>query len=451
MSGPVTASYSLASEASLVSLGAAGGVWLAAQALREAQAMGREYAGVMADLARREAELEQARQSRQAARLEHQAARQRQAAQLAAHLDRLLALAASLAEQAPDLAGRITASPAAEPPAGDEAAWPRYLHDLEAEVRRLEAHLAGIGRELGRAAAGQLPETEAPALADVLHAYAVQRRLDARLAPALAAEFEATAARILARLDLAEGEPLPRELESLARTIVLAPDPARAEALAAELRLAVQRHQEARIAQAKDAAEARELLDALGEAAPEALRQALEQVAIGARMLDDRVRDLARRLVADLDTARQRREQEAAALVLEQSLRDLGYEVAAIADTLFVDGGVVHFQRHGWEGYYVRLRLDARERTLNFNVVRARGAAEGEERRRLDYLAEDRWCAEFPRLLETLKARGIQMNVTRQLGAGELPVQAVDPASLPNRQEREEDRRDRPRAQERPL
>jgi hypothetical protein len=139
------------------------------------------------------------------------------------------------------------------------------------------------------------------------------------------------------------------------------------------------------------------------------------------------VRDVLDSAAAD----RVEREQAAAAYVLEQSLRDLGYEVEDIEATLFAEGGVVHFRRPGWENYYVRLRLDTQEHTANFNVVRARGDEDNAERRRLDALAEDRWCAEFPRLMQTLAARGLTLDVTRRLGAGEIPVQVVDGASLP--------------------
>ncbi len=130
---------------------------------------------------------------------------------------------------------------------------------------------------------------------------------------------------------------------------------------------------------------------------------------------------------------------EAAARVLEESLLDLGYEVDGIGETLFVEGGLVHFQKTGWNDYFVRLRVDATRGSLNFNVVRA-GTASG-DRRREDMLAEERWCAEFPRLKETLATRGITIDVTRMLGAGQVPVQVVDAESLPrfadNEQERE--------------
>ncbi len=131
--------------------------------------------------------------------------------------------------------------------------------------------------------------------------------------------------------------------------------------------------------------------------------------------------------------------EEASAVILRQSLKDLGYAVEEFSDTLFVDGGVVHFARPGWGDYQVRLRLDAQAGSINFNVVRAVDAGNN-ERSVLDHLAEDRWCAEFPSLLKALTARGLKLNVTRRLEAGELPVQLVDRAKLPRLAAEETDR-----------
>lgn len=130
------------------------------------------------------------------------------------------------------------------------------------------------------------------------------------------------------------------------------------------------------------------------------------------------------------EAARQRQVQAATATIVEQSLKDLGYQVEALADTLFVEGGVVHFRRPGWGEHMVRLRVDTRASTLNFNVLRAVDAGSN-ERSVLDHLAEDRWCAEFPALLQTLAARGVRLEVTRRLAAGELPVQLVVRDKLP--------------------
>lgn len=201
-------------------------------------------------------------------------------------------------------------------------------------------------------------------------------------ASAAAADI-ATARRILvahalARLELDPDATLPSALESLAQQVITAPTAERAEALVTELRLQVQNHNQARAT-----------------------------------------------------AAEQKQLQEAAAIVLEQSLKDLGYAIEEIEETLFVEGGVAHFQKPGWDDYFVRLRVDPKRNTMNFNVVRA--GTTGEVRKVEDMLAEERWCAEFPKLFDTLKARGIPITVTRLLQAGEVPVQVVDAASLPTR------------------
>jgi len=189
-------------------------------------------------------------------------------------------------------------------------------------------------------------------------------------------------AHVLDRLELDVALTVPESLLALAQQVVAAPSDERAEALATELRLQVQLYNEALI-----------------------------------------------------QAAEQRKLQEAAAIVLEQSLKDLGYAVEDIEATLFVEGGVAHFQRPEWGDYHIRLRIDPKRAAMNFNVVRA--GTTGEDRKHEDMLAEERWCSEFPKLFETLKARGIPISVTRLLQAGEAPVQVVDAASLPQRETEE--------------
>lgn len=136
------------------------------------------------------------------------------------------------------------------------------------------------------------------------------------------------------------------------------------------------------------------------------------------------------RIHEHLDALQQRQVREATALIVDQSLRDLGYQVEEIGSTLFVEGGVVHFRRQAWGDYMVRMRVNPGAGAVNFNVIRA-VAAGSNERSVLDHLAEDRWCAEFPALLKALEARGVLLDVTRRLEAGELPVQLVDAGKLP--------------------
>lgn len=382
MSGPITASFSFAP---------LGAVILAAEALREARAMQQEYAEAQDNARAREASLADARYQQQVALAQQSTALRQETERSERRLEHLQGICRTIGERFPQTAGTLQLA-ALQPPSGnDRAALARYAEALREEILRVEALLsqtsesfgASLQEELNRIASG----SKVAGLDAALNAYALQRSLQPGLSPEQTEIFRQTAARVLQRLELANDAILPQALESLAGKIVLAPSLERAEELAAELRLGVQRYRE---------------------------EQAARQ-----RLL----------------------EQEAAAIVLEQSLRDLGYEVEGVENTLFVEGGVVHFQRQGWEDYHVRLRLDPRDATINFNVVRPRGAEESAARKRLDVLAEDRWCAEFPQLLKTLEARGLQLKVTRQLGAGELPVQVVDPATLP--QPQGEERRSR--------
>jgi len=391
-----------------------------------------EYEDVLARLQERERSVCAARQGQRNARLERMAALRHSAARLAARHARLRWRAGALGSPAPALARALDAAPPAAPASDGDAAWSEHVRNLEAAVRALETALAEAGGTHGeRLREALAASVAAPTLDEVLSAYVLQRQLQPGLPVADAQRFRETAQRVLARLDLPEGAPLPAELEALARAVVLAPTRERAEALASELRLAVQRQREDREAQQHDTAAAKALLDELPEDAPAALVHALEAVAAGVTRLDRELRDAALALLERAAADRALAADGAAALVLQESLRDLGYEVEDIESTLFVDGGAVHFRRAGWDRYFVRLRVDRNERTVNFNVVRARGAEENAERRRQDALAEDRWCAEFPRLMQTLASRGLTLDVTRRLEAGEIPVQVVDPARLP--------------------
>jgi len=141
--------------------------------------------------------------------------------------------------------------------------------------------------------------------------------------------------------------------------------------------------------------------------------------------------ELRARIEAHIELSQKRKIQEATATVVDQTLKDLGYQVEEIGNTLFVEGGVVHFRRQGWGEYMVRMRVNAEAGTANFNVIRSIDDGNSKEISVRDHLAEDRWCAEFPKLKEALEARGAQLQVTRLLAAGEVPVQLVESGKLP--------------------
>lgn len=415
MSGPITAGYLLVH----------GTLALAARALAECRAIKGEYQEVLARVRAREESLAHQRGAQQAARLERIAALHRDGVREAARLARLSTLATSLGLPA----ARAVATP---PSAADDAAMRAWLDALRAAAHEVEAALDQRNDAAASAARASLAAADRPAsLDDVLASY-VRERATAGLDPAQAERFKSTAARILSRLQPTGDAALPAALHALARQVVMAPTVERAEALATELRAVVQRTNDAEALRSRDAAEARALLDALADDAPAALVAALERVAARVAPMDAALRDDAQALIDAALADRERAEQAAAAYVLEQSLRDLGYEVEDIEATLFADGGTVNFRRAGWDRYFVRLRVAPRERTVNFNVVRAKGDEESDTRRHLDALAEDRWCAEFPALLRTLEARGLALDVTRRLEAGEVPVQVVDPSTVPS-------------------
>jgi len=73
--------------------------------------------------------------------------------------------------------------------------------------------------------------------------------------------------------------------------------------------------------------------------------------------------ELGARIHAHIEALQKRMVREATATVVEQTLKDLGYQVEEIGSTLFVEGGVVHFRRQGWT-LTVRRRLSLLERPI---------------------------------------------------------------------------------------
>lgn len=427
MSGPCAAGFGLE----------AGVLIAAAEAIRAAQAIAQGYAEEemrqAAEHAERAAERRRLREAAAAGR----EARQRDLAQRESRLRQLAAAWEGLGRAK---AVHLKLDTAVPPPPSDPDGIARHLALLDERAGAIAAALAGLADGLAETAQADLSAVLAGGTSARAQLEAHAARL--RLAGATAAEVEArraTVERVLARLALGPDEGLPADIEALASETLAAAgavSEARAEALASELRLRVQRHNDARAAREADRQAAAELVAALpADEALDALRDALADVAAGAAPL---AADLAGRARAAIAAAEKARLDAAAALVLEQSLKDLGYAVEEIDATLFAEGGVAHFQKAGWGDYHVRLRVDPKRGALNFNVVRA-GTANG-DRRVEDMMAEERWCAEFPQLFATLAARGLKVQVTRLLQAGEVPVQVVDAASLPRRAEADEAR-----------
>ncbi len=417
MSGPCAATFGLE----------AGLLIAAAEAIRAAEAIARGYAEEEARQAgERARRAEERRNLREAAA----AGRQAQARESERRESRLRQLAAAWESLGKARAAGAKLDTSIPPPPSGPEGVARHLALLQERGEAIAEALAGLADELSGDARADLSTLLAGGVsaAAQIEAHAARMRLAGAGADAVA-ERRRTVERVLARLALAGDEPLPPALEAIAAEILAAPGVERAEALALELRLRVQAHNEAAAARQQDRETAGRLAGQLpADEVADPLRDALDDVAAGRAPL---TADLAERARAAIAAAEQARLDAAAALVLEQSLKDLGYEVEEIAGTLFVEGGVAHFRKAGWGDYHVRLRVDAQRGAMNFNVVRA-GTAE-DDRRIEDMMAEERWCAEFPKLFATLAARGLKIDVTRLLQAGEVPVQVVDAASLPGR------------------
>ena len=351
---------------------------VAAEAIRAAMTLSQGYA----DERERQAELRAERRQRdEQARQASLAARRAYAEQIArdeSRVRRLMAAKELLADQVGAAAPASFALPA-RPATDDMLALSDYHEAVLGQAAALADAIAEMSNHAGSIPAADIAAlvAAAPSLDQLLRGFEAQALLSRQVPADVAAVRRAQLQRILAHVALAESAALPEDLEALAAEYLRTLSAERAEALATELRLRIARHNEKTTA-------------------------------------------------------------EAAAIVLEQSLRDLGYEVEGIGETLFVEGGIAHFQKPGWDDYFVRLRIDAGRGAINFNVVRAGQA--GEDRKHEDMLAEERWCAEFPKLRETLAVRGLDVAVTRMLAAGEVPVQVVDAATLPQRAAQDEQR-----------
>jgi hypothetical protein len=434
MSAPATAVFTLESVAIL----------LAAQAIAEAAKMGAEYADTLEKLKRQEAGRQAERRQAQAARATRMADLKAQAENLEARCLRL----SGLMRQEESLPLAPTGMGAA-----DAAAWSAYVRRLETTLAGMESRLdseekqSAARQALTNVAGGKLD------LRGVLTLYLAQRRAERNVAEQAA--WRETVERLLARLDLPAGEPLPVRIEALARAVILAETPTRAELLGNELRREVhlyraqteQARQDAALAAGwlRDFALADSFTASFTTSAEgdSALIETLQAVAAGLLPLDAATRQAASRRAEDIARALREQEEKAAAVVLEQSLRDLGYQVEEVGETLFAEGGMIHFQRPGWGDYQVRLRANVKEKNLNFNVVRAKSKAnrDAAAQKKQDFIAEERWCSEFPKFLATLAARGLKLDVTRQLEAGELPVQEVDADRLPRFESETQERR----------
>ncbi len=390
MSGPVAIEYLIVSAL----LEAAWSAYQASQNRRAEQAQREQAVADRREEARRSAIVrrEEERRAREEAKRRAQQATELlvQARAYEQQLERARALAEEARTRFPEARLEIPVVPAMSGDRGDPAAIQRYIGALEGAARLVEER---VREHSARAAAKQgltelmsaLKDTVAAAprtAGDLLALYSQQVRSLARPAAAKVMDRRASAERILDRLTGIDAGALPAELDALMRKLLEAENDDRAELLALELRAQVQRLNE-------------------------------ERERAAAELSENRKREIAGVLVAEV-------------------LTDLGYEVEPIAETLYVAGGVAHFQRSEWDDYYVRMRVDPATSSINFNMVRTSTATAPPDaaQAKRDEQMEATWCAGIPKLLAELAARGIETRKMRELDAGAVPVQVVKPETI---------------------
>lgn len=244
----------------------------------------------------------------------------------------------------------------------------------------------------------------------------------------------ATVGRIAGHLLGASVDELPPAFESIVQQAIAMASPARFDMLCTELRRQVQLHNDRVQARRRASQTATSWLEQLApldvQGQHAGLRESLGQVRDGVRPWDPQIEIECRLALDALERAARQRQDARAAQILEATLRDLGYEVEGIAQTLFAEGGAVHFQDRAWGDHFMRLRVFPERATLHFNMVRAADASASAAR---DRELEQQWCRSFPELMKQLAARGIATGPLRALEAGSFAVETVPAAALPQR------------------
>lgn len=225
-------------------------------------------------------------------------------------------------------------------------------------------------------------------------------------------------------------------LSRLSESYLSTESQASADAIGVEIRLQIQRANEREESHKANRIEAASLLDQLGSPAPSkwaSLARELELTAAGGCEFTDSIRGAALQATAEVKSELDKAEKLRAADILTRSLSDLGYEVAEISNTLFLQGGAVYFRRPGWDKYCVQMLVRPAEDTANFNVVRI---SEGEENTtddtaKVDAAIETEWCTHFGQLIGDLDAKGLTLEMRRETPAGKLPIPLARKRDMP--------------------
>jgi len=163
--------------------------------------------------------------------------------------------------------------------------------------------------------------------------------------------------------------------------------------------------------------EARCLLGDLPPDFPDGVKVLLKDVADGKGRMDAKLRELVTQGRKATDEARKRR----AADILQSTLAGMGYQVESIKESLFVDGGAIHFRNDAWnDGYCVNLTV--KDERIYFDMQRDIECGRAE-----DEAVEQQWKSEFYKVRDALDKDGIRITDLKvHAEPGKFAVPLVD-------------------------
>lgn len=168
---------------------------------------------------------------------------------------------------------------------------------------------------------------------------------------------------------------------------------------------------------AREQGEARSLIGDLPPDFPDAVKMLLQNVADGKGRMSDQLRGILREAHKAIEDARKKK----AAEILQNTLAGMGYQVEAIKESLFVDGGAIHFRNNAWnDGYCVNLTV--KNERIYFDMQR-----DIECGRAVDEAVEQQWKSEFYKVRDALDKDGIRITDLKvHAEPGKFAVPLVD-------------------------
>jgi hypothetical protein len=191
----------------------------------------------------------------------------------------------------------------------------------------------------------------------------------------------------------------------------------------ADMRVRVDRANEAAPRRVEQATEAARLLQPLAHADAEEtrpLREELLRVVAGSAPLTGTLRERACQAAADLQRTTDR---GYVRTCVTESLAELGYAVDEGFQTAVVKDGVLQVTHGDWNAHGVRMVFDGDKQEVRAAVVRTQDG--GRDANRVDAEREKQWCAAQEKLKVMLAAKNVTFEIRSRTEPGTRPVHVL--------------------------